>query len=104
MFLHLCVILFTGGSLSWGVSVWGVSVWGVSVWGVSVWGVSVWGSLSGGSLSGGSVGSLSMGSLSRNVGLHDRDPPYGNVRVVRILLECILGFTNYKSFRWEGYP
>ena len=72
MFLHLCVILFTGfvegggfcpggslsgrGSLSGGFSVQGVSVQG--------------GLCPGGSLSG--------------------RPPYGNMRAVRILLECIL--------------
>ena len=70
MFLHLSVILFTGGfsvqggSLSRGISVQGVSL---SRLGVSVWGVSVQG------------------------GLCQGDPlPYGYVWAVCILLECIL--------------
>ena len=87
--LHLCVIPFTGGSLSqhasqltWqgvsvrgslsgslcplgslsrGVSVQGVSVWGVSVQGVSVQsGVSVWGVSVRGSLLGGSLSRRSL--------------------------------------------
>ena len=70
-FLHLSVILFTGGSLSGG------SLWG---------GVSVGGSLSRGSLSG---WSLSRGSLYGGVSVR-RQPPYGKERTVRILLECIL--------------
>ena len=56
-------------------------------------GVSVQGALcSGGSLFRGlSVqGVLTRGSLSR--GLCQGDPPYGNMRAVRILLECILVF------------
>ena len=72
MFLHLCVILFTGG-----VSVQGVSVQGGSVYGGFCPLVSVWGSLSEGSLSG---------------RLPGQTPPYGNERAVRILLECILVF------------
>ena len=42
--------------------------------------------VSGGSLSG---GSLTRGSLTRGVSVRG-DPPYGNERAVRILLECIL--------------
>ena len=55
--------------------------------GICVWGVSVEGgfcprrSLSG--------GSLSRGSLSLGVSVRET-PPYGNVRAVRNLLECIL--------------
>ena len=63
--------------------------------------VSVQGSLSKGGLCLGSLclgclwpgGSLSGGSLSRGSlsgGLCQGDPPYGNVRAVRMLLECIL--------------
>ena len=68
--------LYPGGSLSRegvpvSVSV-GVSVQGVSVQGVSIQGVSI------------------QGSLSKERGPCQGDPPYGNVRVVRILLECIL--------------
>ena len=187
MFLHLSVILFTGGSLSRGrsLSVGRVSVqgslskgslypeglylgglypglgslsrglclWGlyprgslsgeVSVWQVSVQveglcpGVSVWKFLSGGYLfrwlgraldmaSGGRVCShtrwlmeLVLGTLSRSVsvkggglpvwgvsiqegdlcqwGLCQERPPYGNVRAVCILLECILVYFNFGS-------
>ena len=63
MFLHPCVILFTGGSVSGG-------------------------SVSGGSLSGGSLskGVSVRGSLSRG----SRPPLYSDVWVVHILLECIL--------------
>ena len=61
MFLHLCVIVFTGG-LCPGGSLSGGSLWGFSVQG----GLCLWGSLSG------------------------RPLLYGNVRAVRILLECIL--------------
>ena len=64
-----------------GVSVHGVSVQGVSE-GVSVQGVSV------------QKGSLFRGVSVQGVSVRethpDRDPPYGNKRVVRILLECIL--------------
>ena len=122
MFLHLCVILFTGGRVSvsaWimghmtgglcpgGLCPWGplsrgvfvkgglcprwVSVWGSLSWGVPVQGVSVQeGLCQGGICLGGSLsrGSLSGGSLSRRVS--ERDSPYGNEQVVRILLECIL--------------
>ena len=95
---------------------------GVSVQGVSAQTVSVWGSLSrrgglcpgGGSQSRGSLsrGSLSRGSLSRGLypgglspgswglclgGLGQGDPPYGNVRVVHILVECILVVNCKKS-------
>ena len=75
MFLHMSVKLFTGrGSLSGGLCPGGcgVSIPGVSVQGVSLpGGVSVWGGLCPG-------------------GLYYGDPPYGNERAVRILLECIL--------------
>ena len=87
MFLHLCVILFTGwqflsrGSL-FGVSVVGSLSGGVSVWGDSVWEVSIQGGLC--------LGDLCLGEA----GLCYGDPlQYGNVRAVRtvrILLECIL--------------
>ena len=103
MFLHLSVILFTGG----GVSVWchflsgcqgrglclGVSVQSLSVQsGVSLHGrgVSV-GGVSRGSLSG---ASLSGGSLSARP-----PPPYGKERPVRILLECILVFILHQADR-----
>ena len=36
-------------------------------------------------------GGLCPGGLCPGGDLHDRDPPYGNVRVVHILPECILG-------------
>ena len=97
--------VFTGVCLSiGGISVW----WGVSLLGFSVWGVSVKGSLSWGSLSrrglcrGGGVcpgalcpGGFCPGGLCRGgggfcLGSPSGRPPYGNVRVVRILLECIL--------------
>ena len=83
MFLHLSVILFTGG----------FSVQGGLCPGVSLFrGVSVWG------------GSLSRGSLSRRVSVRGvsvqgvsfqaisvmETAPYGNVRAVCILLEFIL--------------
>ena len=113
MFLHLSVILFTGGLCPGGISAqggvcldgclnrwvlctrgWYLSRGGslsrrVSVQGVSVQReVSVQGSLctEGGLCPGESLyrgWSLSGGSLSGR-------PPYGNVRAVRVLLECIL--------------
>ena len=108
-----------GGSLSRGVSVGGslsrgslsreVSVWGslsrglypggslcpggLCQGGISVQGVSVQGSLSRGSLLG---GLFPEECLSRGFSLLGRSPwqrlPYGNERVVRTLLECILVF------------
>ena len=78
MFLYLYVILFIGGgSLSGGVG------GGLSGGVISVQGVSVQGEVSvqGVSLSGG---------LSVQGGFCHGDPPYGYVRAVRILLECIL--------------
>ena len=68
MFLHLCVILFTGGGFSSRV----LCPRELSVWGK--------GSPSEGSLSGG----VCLGGLCRG------DPPYGTEWVVRILLESIL--------------
>ena len=72
MFLHMSVILFTGGlylmgSLSRGVSVQGVSVGGEG--GSCPWGICPWGLCGGGSLWRGSLwrGSLSRGSLSRGL-------------------------------------
>ena len=71
MFLHVSVILFTGG------------VW-VSVLG----GVSILGGLCPGGLCPG--GSLSWGLCLEGGGLCHGDPPYSNERAVRIVLECIL--------------
>ena len=80
-----------GGSLSGGISVWG----GVFVWKVSVQGSSVQGGLCPG-----------WGSVREN-------PPYGNERAVRILLECILvvkcGYINIRFldplvFVWFFFP
>ena len=45
-----------------------------------------------GSLSG---GSLSKGRFLSKGGLCQREPPYGNMQTVRILLECILVFGKY---------
>ena len=90
------------GSLSMGVSVHRVSVQGVSVQGISIQGeslsregvpvsVSVGVSVQGVSVQGVSIQGVSIqGSLSKERGPCQGDPPYGNVRVVRILLECIL--------------
>ena len=103
------------GSLPKGVSVQEVSVQGSLSRGslsrgvsvkreVSVQGVSVQGSLSSGSLSRGvsiKRGVSVQGGLCQEGGLcpgrslsgrhpRDRDPPYGNERVVHILLACIL--------------
>ena len=78
MFLHVSVILFTGAGLCPGVSVWGVSVQGGSGRGVSVQGVSVRGSLS------------RRPPLGQETPPPGQRPPYGNVRAIRILLECIL--------------
>ena len=113
MFLHLSVILFTGaGGFSVGVSVQGVSVHGglcpqglcpgglcsgdlypggsLSREGVPV-SVSVGVSAQGVSVQGVSIQGVSIqGSLSKERGPCQGDPPYGNVRVLRILLECIL--------------
>ena len=75
MFLHVSVILFTGG---------------VSVSVLEGGGLCPGGSLSGGALSRGWA--LSGGSLSW------RPPPYGNERAVRILLECILVFLCFLVF------
>ena len=99
MFLHLSVILFTGGGgpLSMGVSVQGVSVQGI----LSLGGSLSRGLFSGGSLSGGLCpgGSHSRGSLSRGsllggghspVGSLSGRAPNGNMWAVFILLECIL--------------
>ena len=84
MFLHLSVILFMRGtgSRSRGVSIQGVSVQGVSVQeGVSVQGVSV------------QMVSVQMVSVQgvtvQGVSVRETTP-YGNVRVVYFLLECIL--------------
>ena len=98
------VCLSTWGSLFRGVSVQGVSIRGVSVQGSSVQGGLYPGE---GSLSRGRVSiqgkglypgkglcpgerSLSRGRVSVQGGSLSGRPPYGNVRVVRILLECIL--------------
>ena len=71
MFLHMPVILFTGGGL--GLRPGGVSIPGVYVpVGLCPGGVSVQGGLCPGGL------------------CHGDPPPYGNERAVRILLECIL--------------
>ena len=92
MFLHLSVILLTGLgeglcpglSLTRGVSVWGSLSRGISVQtdslcrGVSVQGVSVQG--------------ISVGQESV------RETPYGNMRAVRILLECILVSYHFSVF------
>ena len=82
MFLHLCVILFTGGD--WLPSMHhrshdqGVCLWGVCLWEICLWGVCIQGDL--------------------HPGWADSPPPpeiHGilqdtvNKRVVRILLECI---------------
>ena len=67
MFLHLCVILFTGGGPGPSMHHRGVSVQGVSF----------------------QRGLCLGGSLPRG-GLYQGDPPYGNARAVRILLEYIL--------------
>ena len=73
MFLHLCVMLFTGGCLpqhtpqATSHMTRGVYVWAVSVQGVSVQGVYV-----------------------KETPPHGQRPPsYGNERALRILLECI---------------
>ena len=78
MFSQASVILFTGG-----VSVPTCTTGHINWINCRLYpgGVSVWGSLSG--------GFLSRESLSRG-GLYKGDPPYGNERAVRILLECIL--------------
>ena len=85
MFSHLSVILFTGVvSFQGGLSVqWGLCPVGSLSGGLCPGWVSVWGSLSRGSLSRGV-------SVQEGGGLCQEDPPYGNVRAVRILLECIL--------------
>ena len=72
MFLHLCVILFTGGSLSGG---------GFSVW---------WGSLSG-------RGFLSRGSLSREVSVWRGLCP-GGVSVQRCILKQFLFSMGLEEF------
>ena len=97
MFLHLCVILFTGGGgeglcpsmhhrsheQGWSLSREGLCPEEVSDWG-------------GGSLCPGGSLSKGGGSLSKGGGSllgsspPDRHPPYGNERTVCILLECIL--------------
>ena len=79
MFLHLSVILFTGG----GGFLVSVPAGSPSQGGVCLGGVSILG----GSLSRG--GSLSKGSLCLG-GLCHGDPPYGNERAVRILLDAFL--------------
>ena len=112
MFLHLSVILFTGGGVSVSACTTGHMTRegslsrgegglsrGVSVWGESGGrgslsrgrGVSVQGRLSGGNLCPGGFlsGGLCSGGSVREM-LPDRDPPCGNERAVRILLECIL--------------
>ena len=113
------VVSVRGGvCLGRGVSIWkegslsgeGVSVsGGVSVWGgglcpregsLSGEGVCVWGSQPGGGLCPREwslvQGGLCPGSLVQG-GLCHRDPPYGNERAVRILLECILVRITYSS-------
>ena len=89
MFLHLSVILFTGGSLFRGFSVQGGLCPGVSLSrGVSVQWVSVQGwqgvSVQGWQGGGGGRCSVQEGSLSW------RSPGMMEERTVRILLECIL--------------
>ena len=84
---HAPQVTYLGGSLSrgglcpreWSLSQGGLCPGGVSVPGsglcprvVSVWGVSLWG------------------------GLCEGDPPNGNERAVRILLECILVISMFK--------
>ena len=96
MFLHMSVILFTGGggseSLSQGVSLWGFCPGGLCPRGVSVWGVCPGGLCPGGLCLGGSLsGGLCPG------GLCNGDPPYGSERAVCILLECIL------DGDWDSY-
>ena len=112
MFSHVSVILSRGegglypsmhqrrGSLSRGVSVRGCLCPGVSLSGGSLsMGVLCPGvSLSGGSLSMGVLcpgGSLSRGVSVREIPQTESPPPYGNERVVRILLECILVQQNF---------
>ena len=70
-------VCLSRGSVSWGSLSRGVSVQGVSVQGFSVLGVSVKGGLCPVSREG-----LFSGGLGHT--------PYGNERMVRILLECIL--------------
>ena len=102
MFLHLCVILFTGGLCPVGVSVQGDLCPEVLYPGGSLSRGSLSESLCPGdpSLSRGCVclggvsvhgGCLCPGwSLSKGRGSLSGRHPYGNVRAVRILLECIL--------------
>ena len=117
MFSQASVILFTGGvsvpacstghmtrgSLSRRVSVWGIPVWDLSGWrGLCLGGCPgglCLGDLCPGDLSGGSLsrGSLSRGGLSPGVSVRET-PPYGNKRVVCILLECILVRQNIQKF------
>ena len=85
MFLHLCVILFTGRGVSVPACITGHMTGGASLsrgslsLGVSIWGVSVQvGFCRGG------------GALCPGGGLCQAYPSYGNEQAVRILMECIL--------------
>ena len=77
MFLHVSVILFTGG--------------------VSVSVLGGGGLCPGGSLSGGGGGSVQGEGSVWRVSVMET-PPYGNERAVRILLECILVFLCFLVF------
>ena len=98
MFLHLSMILFTGGSLSRG----SLSRGGLCLEGLCLKGLCPGGSLclgvpvqGGGFCSGGvcpGVGEVFVGGVSVRGSLSGRPtltPSYSNMRVVRILLECI---------------
>ena len=88
MFLHLCVILFTGEGLCPSMhhrsdDQGGLCPGGVSVWGRSVQGVSV-------------HEGLCPGDLSERPPWTET-PPYGNARTVCILLECILVLFSFQA-------
>ena len=87
MFLHLCVIMFTGGvGLCLGMSL----SRGCLCPGGLCLGVSVWGSLS--------RGLCVQGDMCSAWSLSGR-PPYGNVWAVHILPECILVYKyNFLAF------
>ena len=82
MFLHLCVVLFTGGlSVQGGLSVWWVSV----QWGLCPGGLCPWeGFCPGGR-------SVSRGESVSRFSVRET-PLYGKEWVVRMLLECFLVF------------
>ena len=81
------------GSLSGGVSVWGSLFWGLCSGESLSWGLCLGVSVHGGSLFGG----LCLRRISvQGVSVRE-NPPYGNERAVRILLECILVEVYYQN-------